>query len=66
MKAAQAHAAICGRDYVVPEDIKYLAVPVIAHRLMAAHSMSASGEETSQIVQELMDGVPVPTEEWKK
>ena len=66
MKAAQAQAAIRGRDYVVPEDIKHLAVPVIAHRLMLSHSMSASAAEAVQIVQELMDAVPVPTEEWKK
>ena len=66
MKAARAQAAIRGRDYVVPEDIKHLAVPVIAHRLMLSHSMSASAAEAVQIVQELMDAVPVPTEEWKK
>ena len=66
MYAAQALAAINGRDYVIPEDIKRLAVPVIAHRLILSHSMSASTAAAADIVRELLEGIPVPTEEWKK
>lgn len=66
MKSAQAFAAVNGRDYVIPEDIKHLAVPVIAHRLILSHSMSASSDAAADIVRELLDNIPVPTEEWKK
>lgn len=66
MRSAQAFAAVNGRDYVIPEDIKHLAVPVIAHRLILSHSMSASSDAAADIVRELLDNIPVPTEEWKK
>ena len=66
MHAAQAFAAIHGRDYVIPEDIKALAVPIIAHRLILSHSMSASAGASADIVRELLESVPVPTEEWKR
>lgn len=65
MRASQALAAIRGRDYCIPEDIRHLAVPVIAHRLILSHSMSASETEAAEIVRDLLSSVPVPTEEWK-
>ena len=66
MHSAQALAAICGRDYVIPEDVKRLCVPVIAHRLILSHSMSCTDGAGADIVREILQGTPVPTEEWKK
>ena len=58
-RAVRAYALIGGRDYVVPEDIKALAVPVLAHRLTAAHSF---GGHTSnrEILNRLLSFVPLP------
>ena len=66
LKAVQAHAAICGRTYAIPEDVKELAVPVLAHRLMLSHSMSASTAAAQDVINEILTTVTVPTEEWKK
>ena len=56
-RASQATAALAGRDYVIPEDVKKEAVPVLAHRL-AASARSSSEEYLTQILNEL----PVPVE----
>lgn len=66
LKAVQAHAAICGRTYAIPEDVKELAVPVLTHRLMLSHSMSASTAAAQDVIREILNTVTVPTEEWKK
>ena len=63
-KCAQAYAAINGRDYVVPEDIKYLCPHVWAHRL----TLRGVGQNTSkqQVIADVMAKVTVPTEDiWK-
>ena len=61
--AARAYALVKGRDYVVPEDIKALAVPVLAHRLVLARTLT--GRSTGrQIIEQLLNTVFVPTEEW--
>jgi len=63
--ACQAFAWISGRDYVVPEDIKKLAVPVLSHRLVLTrgYGSSVTGEKE---IQSILNQVPVPTEEWEK
>lgn len=63
MNSAQAYAFIQGRDYVVPEDVKKLAGPVLAHRLCLGNSYGAvrSGRE---IIDEILNEVAVPTEEF--
>ncbi|MCP3987038.1 MAG: MoxR family ATPase [bacterium] len=60
--AAQAHALVDGRDFVIPEDVKDLASDVLAHRLVFdAHAHSrASSEEARWILQEILERVPVP------
>lgn len=57
-RASQAKAAFAGRDYVIPEDIRSLAVPVLAHRL----GQSASSAETEKMVEDLVAKVAVPLE----
>ncbi len=60
--AAQGWAAIKGRSYVLPDDVKNLAVPVLAHRLIAETTTQLRGQATSQIVNEIVDSTPVPIE----
>ncbi len=60
--AAQGRAAINGRSYVLPDDIKELAVPVLAHRLLAETSTQLRGQATAQIVREITESTPVPIE----
>ena len=64
-RAAKAYALVKGRDYVIPEDIKTLAVPVLAHRLTTARTfgLKTSGKE---IIERLLTTVPLPTEDWGK
>lgn len=61
--AAQALAAIRGRNYVVPDDIKYLAVPVMTHRLIPKAEARLRGHSAEAMVQEIIASVPVPVEE---
>ena len=63
-RAAQALAMIKGRDYVVPDDVKHLAVPVLSHRVRCrrtAHgAVGGSFEEAARIVSEILYQTPVP------
>lgn len=59
-RTAQARAAIHGRDYVTPDDIKALAVDVLAHRLILKPIYRAEGLTSEQIVTEILDLTPVP------
>ena len=61
--AAQALAAIQGRSYVIPDDVKYLAVPALAHRLIPKTEARLRGRSLEAIVDEIVSGVPVPVEE---
>lgn len=60
--AAQGRAAMNGRSYVLPDDVKELAVPVLAHRLLAETSTQLRGQATAQIVREIIESTPVPIE----
>ena len=60
--AAQGWAAMKGRSYVLPDDVKDLAVPVLAHRLIAETTTQLRGQATSQIVNEIVESTPVPIE----
>ncbi len=65
LKAAKAYAYIQGRDYVVPEDIKVLAVPVLAHRLALNYGYRKEADN-QQKMKEILEKQPVPTEEFDK
>ncbi len=61
-RAAQALAHCCGRDFVVPDDVKRLAVPVLAHRLLIRRARAGPGGDSGeQIVQEILRQTPVPS-----
>lgn len=60
-RAAQSNAFIEGRDFVIPDDIKKVAIPVLVHRLILKSITNESESETSEkVVQEILDRVPVP------
>ena len=61
-KASQARAAIDGRDFVTPDDVKALAQAVLAHRLIVSSNARLRGRTAAQIVRELIAGIPVPIE----
>ena len=61
-KASQAHAALDGRDFVTPDDVKALAIPVLAHRLIVASNARLRGRTAGQIVRDILAEVPVPIE----
>jgi MoxR-like ATPase len=58
-RAGQAYAALGGRDYVIPDDIKRLAEPALAHRLIIKTSASIRDVDAGTIVKELLDSVPI-------
>ncbi len=62
-RASQAYALIRGGEFVSPEDIKAVAVPVLAHRI----SVSGIGSQVQrEAVESLLRSVPVPTEDWER
>ncbi|MBC7261965.1 MAG: MoxR family ATPase [Chloroflexi bacterium] len=61
-KTAQALAALRGRDYVIPDDIKYLAPSVLTHRIMIHPQTRLRGRTPEQVIAEIADSVPVPVE----
>jgi MoxR-like ATPase len=60
VRAAKAFAAIHGRDYVLPDDVRNLARPVLAHRLLPSVEAAMSGRSTSTILDGILASVPVP------
>lgn len=63
MNAAQAYAAIEGRDYVLPDDVKQVAVPVMAHRIISRSQNAIRLTDTGEsIVELILDTVPAPIE----
>lgn len=59
-RTSQARAAIQGREYVLPDDIKALAVPTLAHRVILGPGARLRDLNTTQIVEEILSGMPVP------
>jgi MoxR-like ATPase len=59
-RTAQARAALAGRDYVLPDDVKALAVATLGHRLIVNPGARIKHTESATIVNEILDGVPVP------
>jgi MoxR-like ATPase len=61
-RASQVWAAMHGRDFVTPDDVKHLARPVLAHRLIAGLEARLRGRDAGSIVDSILDKVPVPVE----
>ena len=60
-RAGQAYAALQGRDYVIPDDVKALAEPALAHRLIIRTAATIRDVDPAAIVQELLATVPIET-----
>jgi MoxR-like ATPase len=58
-RAGQALAGLLGRDYVIPDDIKALAEPALAHRLIIKTSASIHDVQSANVVRELLDSTPI-------
>lgn len=65
LRAVQVYAAIQGRDYVTPEDVKALAAPVLAHRIISYTNL-AKNSNKSTIIQNILDSVAAPTENFQR
>ena len=58
--AAKARAALDGRDYVIPDDVKALAVPVLRHRLTLSPAAEIEGRDLEALVAELIEMTEAP------
>jgi MoxR-like ATPase len=61
VRAAKAAAALQGREFVLPDDLSTLAVPVLAHRLLPSAEASLAGHHVADVVRSLVRAVPVPS-----
>ena len=60
LMASRAHAAIQGRDFVTPDDIRELAVPVLAHRQVLRPEFELEGLTSAEVIQQILAEIPVP------
>ena len=61
VKVARAHAALAGRGFATPDDVKNIAISVLAHRLVLRTEAWVRGVREDDVVQEVLDEVPTPT-----
>jgi MoxR-like ATPase len=61
-RACQSLAAVSGRPFVLPDDVKQLAQPVLAHRLVVTAQSRLHGQDAAQILDEILERTPVPVE----
>lgn len=60
LKASKAFAAMNGRDFVTPEDIKQAAIPVLQHRIIVTPEREMEGVNTKQIIKQIIEAVEIP------
>jgi MoxR-like ATPase len=60
LKMARAHAALGGRDYILPDDVKRFATPVLSHRLLLQPEYWMSQQVTGEVIRDVLDKTPVP------
>lgn len=63
LRASQGYAMVRGRNFVAPEDIKTVAVPVLAHRMICEDGYAGQNES---LIYGLLESIPLPTEDWTK
>ncbi len=61
-KTAQALAAVRGRAFVIPDDVKYLAPPVLTHRIIISPQTRLRGRRPEEVMAQIVETVPVPVE----
>ncbi len=62
LAAVKARAAMAGRNHVLPDDVKALAIPVLAHRLIPSTEARLAGRNATKVLGEILARTPVPTE----
>jgi MoxR-like ATPase len=65
LRAAQARAALAGRPFVLPDDVKTLAVPALAHRMLV-RPQAGGPTDVEAIIAEIVAGTPVPVFEERR
>jgi len=60
LNASKAYAAIEGRDFVTPEDIKFVLIPVLIHRVILTPEKEMEGITNQQVIQQIIDSVEIP------
>jgi MoxR-like ATPase len=60
LKMARAHAALDGRDYILPDDVKRYATPVLSHRLILHPEYWMSKQITGEVIRDVLEKTPVP------
>lgn len=61
MRSAQALAALDSREFVLPDDVKALVVPVLGHRIILQENEQLRGEQPGKILMGILDKIPIPT-----
>jgi MoxR-like ATPase len=60
MHAAKAFAAVQGRDFITPDDIKFIAEPVLAHRIILSPDKELEGVTQEEMIRQIVSSVEVP------
>jgi MoxR-like ATPase len=60
LRSSRAYAAAEGRDYVIPDDVKTLAIPVMSHRVLLTADAAMNGRTSGAVLADLLEEVPVP------
>ncbi len=59
-RVSKAYAAVMGRDFVTPDDVQTLALPVLCHRLVLSTEAVMAGKSAEEILRDILDNIPVP------
>jgi len=62
-RAARSLAAVRGRSYVLPDDVKLLAPAVLSHRLILSSAARLRGKDVDAVLADVLDQIPVPVDE---
>lgn len=65
MRCAKAYAWLDGRDFVTPDDVKTLAIPVLAHRIVMGYG-AGEADAAEKMLERILANTPVPTEDFKR
>lgn len=64
LRSVKAYAYLQGRDFVTPDDVKAVAVPVLAHRLVLGYGVESNGNGEAALIKKILESIPVPTEDF--
>ena len=64
LRSVKAYAYLEGRNYVNPDDVKAVAAHVLAHRLVLGYGVDNSGSSANDLIEKIMENIPVPTEDF--